>query len=347
MSHVKTIGIDLAKNKFHIACLDEAGKKISTKKLNRDEVLAYLQTIVGSETVVAMEACGSSHYWAQEIQKLGVTVKLYKPSDVKAYASTKQKNDINDALSIAKTALDSDRRTVAIKTREQQQVCFLHKRRKQLIEQRIQNTNELRAVLSEFGVVDNLSPHLFITNMGRIVETAHVENHFMDSVYQVLQEMVCHIQNLQQQIKRLDKEIIDRNKSSEMAKRFTTIPGIGPINASILEVCPFESYDNPRDFAASLGLVPTQNTTGGKIRLGSITKKGSRYIRSTLIQGARSLLIHAANLKRQGKQLCALKTWALQKCEELGFNKAAVAVANKLARIIWAVGTTGSIYDAR
>lgn len=347
MQALKTMGIDLAKTNFHLSGLDACGKKIINKKMKREHVLSELASHQSAGTVVAMEACASAHYWAQQIQQMGFTVKLYNPKVVKAYASTKQKNDANDALSIAKTALDPDRRTVAIKTRAEQQISFIHKRRKQLIEQRIQNTNELRAVLCEFGIYETLSCHNFINTIGLIIEEAHKENPFFDEVYLILQNMVATIQALQADIKTLDKVIVEQNKSSETAKQLLTIPGVGPICASILRICPMSSYDNPRDFSASLGLVPSQNTTGGTIKLGRITKHGSRYIRSVLIQGSRSLIISASRRQQEGKSLCSLKKWALQKVEELGFNKASVAVANKLARISWAVIIHGKAYDAR
>ena len=347
MEKVKIVGIDLAKKTCHLVGLDREGKKIFSKKTNRTDMLMELLKYKDTDQIVAMEACGTAHYWAQEIQKIGYTVKLYSPRDVKAYAATKQKNDSNDALSIGKTAFDLDRRSVAIKTREQQQIHFVYKRRKQLIEQRIQNTNELRAVLAEFGIYENLSCHNFINSIKHIIDEAHITNPFMDSVYQILQNMVTRIHALQDEIQQLDLVIKEQNKASKVAQRLQTIPGIGQICASILEVCPIQSYDNPRDFSASLGLVPTQNTTGGKVKLGGITKHGSRYVRCVLIQGARSLIIQSSIAQRAGKQLCSLKKWALQKVEELGFNKAAVAIANKLARIVWAVFTKDIIYDGR
>lgn len=346
MMYLNTIGIDLAKNIFHLVVLDQTGKKTLSKKLTREEFLPFLEAKASPDTLISMEACGTAHYWAQEIEKLGFCVKLFKPRDVKAYLGDKQKNDINDALSIAKIALDPDRRSVAIKTRSQQQVCFLHKRRQQLIEQRIKNTNALRSVLAEFGVYITQTPNIFIKRVCAIVENAHFDKPFLDSVYRTLTRMAEDIQSLQHQIQCLDKDITTLNKTSECVKKLKSIPGIGELNASILSVCSVASYATDRDFAASLGIVPKQNTTGGHIKLGRITKRGNRYIRTLLIQGGRSVIIQASKNKTKNTHE-RLKAWALLKYDELGFNKAAVAVANKLARIVWSVITTDCMYDAR
>jgi len=151
MNYSSIFGIDLAKTNFHIVELDAAtGKKIKQHKLKRDQVLDFFKEKTGA--LVAMEACGTSHYWAQELAKIGCEPRLYKPYDVKAYASTRQKNDTNDALSIAKTAMDLDRKTVMIKTKEQQELTFLHNRRKNVIGQRVETSNSLQAALGEFGV---------------------------------------------------------------------------------------------------------------------------------------------------------------------------------------------------
>ena len=333
MTEYKIISIDLAKTKFHIAALDFEGKLILKKAVLREELLDYMITTFPKDSLIAMEACGGCHYWGQQFQEHGFKVKLLKPKDVKPYAKSKQKNDMNDALAIAKAALDPELT-----------VSFLHKNRKNIIKQRIQKSNGTLTSLMEFGFVAKVSKSAFSKNATFYIKEAYEKTYICKEVYDLLIEDSKEIEHFLNREKSLDTKIISLNKESEKAKRLRDIPGIGDINASILSIQPMETYDTPRDFSASLGLVPSQHTTGGEIRLGSITKQGNRYVRTMLIQGARSVIMRGC--KTNPPKDDPLYDFAKKLYEQKGFNVAAVAVANKMARIAHAIITRNRSYNA-
>ena len=345
MNDYKVIGIDLAKTKWHIAAMNGEGRATLKRPISRYDFFDQLSSLFPSPQTFAMEACGGCHDVGRKLQNLGHQVILLRTQDVKPYAKSRQKNDLNDALAICKASLDPELKRVHIKTQEEQVVSFLHKTRQNVISQRIQRSNALISSLHEFG---------YIVSCGKAKFAKECEHHIHDALQSgditqdVAEEMLKEkkeIDQLFQREKELDARIVQFNKSSDKAKRLLTIPGIGPINASILSNKPIETYATPRDFAASLGLVPKQHTTGGQIHLGRITKQGDRYARTMLIQAGRTLVMRTfkANvpedslyqfierLKKRGK----------------GYNVICVAVANKLARMAYACVMKSCPYDAR
>lgn len=334
MNEYTIIGIDLAKTKFHIAALNSENKVILKKSISRQNFIERLETMFAPNQTFAFEACGGAHNIRQILTGRGHKVIALKPKDVKAYAKSRQKNDINDAIAICKSALDPDLKRVHLKTKTEQEVSYLHKTRQNVIRQRIQRSNSIMTSLQEFGFIVLCGKAKFAKECKDYVLKAY-EDHSIGRV--IYQEMVSDCDEIEQLIKRekeLNKKIIASNKQSEKAKLLETIPGIGPINASILSNKPMQTYETSRDFAASLGLVPKQSTTGGNIKLGGITKQGDRYARTMLIQAGRSIVMR---LQKANPPKDKLYNWAkaLQKTGKK-FNVICVAVANKLARIAYA-----------
>lgn len=344
MENYKVIAIDLAKRNFHIVALNEAGKKVFAAKCGRNDLISTICTTFKKETKIAMEACGGSNYWARSLEKDGFSCLLLKTHDVKPYSKTRQKNDMNDALGIAKASLDPDLRPVQVKTLETQESCLVHRLRANTIKERVQKTNALMGLLHEFGFVSALSKKNFAKSARECVLEAFNEKKIGETSKNLFLVEAEEINLLLKKEKMLDRVIEEKNKTNEEAKILQTIPGIGPIISSIMTTLPIKSYDSGRDFAASLGLVPSQRTTGGVIQLGSISKKGSRYARTMLIQGARSILMNTSKGRGLGD---ALISWGYKLWKRIGFNKACVALANKLARICYACLNKNASYKTR
>jgi len=343
MNDYNIIGIDLAKNIMHLVQVNKTGKKVAHKKLKRDELLHYLSSI-DKDTIVAMEACSGCNYWSQAISKLGLQVKLMKTKDVKVYAKSKQKNDYNDGLAICKAAMDPELKVVRAKGREDQDISFLHKSRMNTIKDRVQRTNSLMSSLYEFGYVTKLSKSVFCIECANEVTQAYEEHRLSERIHSILLRDCNEIKELCEKEKYLDKLIAACNKQNKKAVKLQKIMGIGPINASCLSIAPVETYPTPRDFSASLGLVPRQNTSGDKVYLGSITKQGDRYARTMLIQAGRSIAMRARVVKEPKDKLLQ---WAQKKfAEKKPFNVICVGLANKLARIAYSVIINGTEYEA-
>jgi len=333
MTNIKTIGLDLAKRKFHFVTLDHTNKKIGTVKCDREHLLAKLLEADPRSTLIAMEACSGSHFWARQISQEGFQVRVIKTSDVKAYAKTRQKNDANDALAIAKTAQDLDMKWVQPKSLDIQELCLVHKLRQSTLKNRVQKTNALMGHLHEFGYVPSSASKTSFARSAKIhVLAAFDQDLFCAPTRDLLVNEAEEITQLLVKERQLDQQIQKRNRTCAVTSRLKTIPGIGDIVGSAMATLSYESYDNARDFSASLGLVPSQYTTGGMIRLGGITKKGCRYTRTMLIQGARCILMGHAKRKQKPD---LLMQWAGQIHKKKGFNVACVAIANKLARICY------------
>ena len=331
MSNYKVIGVDLAKKKFHFVAMNEKNKIVLKKAMSRKVFFENIPKMFPKSEVFAFEACGGAHYSAQTLESMGHKVILLKPKDVKPYAKIRQKNDINDSIAICKAACDPDLMHVKAKTIEQQEIAYLHKARQNAIGQRIQRSNSLITSLFEFGYLVNCGKSKFAKDCKDYIEKAFAEDFVNQTIYDQMLLDCEEIVQLVQREKSLDKEIVNKNKHSAKAKLLETIPGIGPINASILSIKPMEIYDSAKDFAASLGIVPKQNTTGGKIILGRITKQGDRYARTMLIQAGRSLVMRSYKIN-QPKDVLQEFIERL-KAKGKSFNVIAVAVANKLARI--------------
>jgi len=334
-------GIDLAKNIMHFALTNRSGEKIKQFKAKRDDFLSAIAQL-DPDTLIAMEACGSSNYWAQEITRLGYKARLIKTKDAKVYAKSKQKNDFNDALAVAKAARDPELQSVKAKSKAGQDISLMHKTRQNTIRDRIQKTNSMMSSLGEYGYLTKLSKGKFCKACGSEVEKAYQENFISKQAYEILKIDCQEITALCEKEKLIDKLIVQSNKQSAKATKLQNILGIGPINASCLSNAPMENYETPRDFAASLGLVPKQSTSGDEIVLGSITKQGDRYARTMLIQAGRSVVMRAKTIKGPTDKLLI---WAQRKLAEgKHFNVVCVGVANKLARIAYSVVINNTEY---
>lgn len=353
MNDCTVIGIDLAKHVFHLVGLDANGHKLFAKKLKREALLPFIESHATSRPVLAFEACSGAHYWARRFQEAGYTIRMLKPRDVTPFARLRQKNDTNDALAIAMASKEASLRSVGVKSLEQQQAMALHHMRQQTIETRIKHSNLLCAFLHERGFVVKVPPGGIAREARDLLERAHREEYIGAEEFEWFEaELVSEIEALIEKEARLNARITEQCQSDARAQRLQTIPGIGPINAHwFAKAMNLGHYHDGRDFASSLGLVPSQSTTGGKIRMGRITKRGSRYARTLLVQGARSILMHCIKRSQQGlaQGLCldAHLKWAWEKYQKLGFNKAAVALANKMARILHACETRAQTYQPR
>jgi transposase len=336
MKEVTTIGLDLAKSVFQVHGADAQGRAVFRRQLKRREVLAFFSK--QPSCLVGMEACGTAHYWARELRRLGHTVKLMPPKYVKAYVK-RGKTDAADAEAICEAATRPSMREVAVKTVEQQSVLMLHRARDLLIRQRTQAINALRGHLAELGIVaaagnDGVKALVAVAGNeadARVPEVARL----------ALRALVATLAHAGGEIARLDAAIHAAHKADAASLRLKTIPGVGALAASavIATVGDARVFTSGRGFSAWLGLTPRIDGTGGRVTLGPITKTGDRYLRRLLVMGAISVLGHA---KRNPGKL----PWAMALLGRLAFKAAAVALANKIARVIWALMVRGGTYTA-
>lgn len=334
MEEVSIIAIDLAKHVFqlHGACSD--GTPAFRKKLSRGRLLPFLGA--KPRTIVAMEACASAHYWGREIQALGHEVRLIAPAYVKPFVK-RQKNDLADAEAIAEAAARPTMRFVAVKSAEKQASGMVFKTRDLLVRQRTQMINALRGHLAEYGVI---APH-GVFHLSRLAtEVRSASCRLPAAVVDLCTLLLHHIETLAEQIALLDRQIRERARENEAVRRLMTIPGVGPICALALEALapPPETFDKGRDFAAWLGLTPRQNSSGGKARLGRVSKMGQRDLRRLLIIGAMAVVRWAS---RKG---APAGSWLARMLERKPRMLIAVALANKIARVAWALMVRGGVY---
>lgn len=327
METISVIGLDLAKNVFQVHCADKKGRRLQSKPLRRAQLLRFFATL--KPCLVGMEACGSSHYWARKLQALGHTVRLMAPQYVRAYVKT-NKNDAADAEAICEAVTRPGMRFVDVKTEEQQAILLLHRDREGLTRDRTALINRLRATLAEFGVVTPTGPqrlkHWFredYSNYGTTLPAL---------VLRQIERMRTRMCGLDDELAALDVEIDLTSRNNEACQRLQTVPGIGRLTASALvaTVGKGQSFKSGRQFAAWLGLVPRQHSSGGKQRLLGISKRGDGYLRRMLVHGARAVIRHM-NPKR------AVTGWLTQFSARAHRNVVIVALANKLARIAWAM----------
>lgn len=337
MSDITTVGLDLAKNVFHLVATDHHGREVTRKQLRRSQVLAYFANLPPCR--VGMEACGGAHDWARRLQALGHEVRLIPAQYVKAYVRG-NKHDFNDARAIAEAVCRPDMPLVAIKTPAQQDVQTLHRLRAARLAERTALGNQLRGLLTEYGLVLPQGIHVVRRRLPEILEDA--ENGLSESLRRLLARGYEQLCQLDEHIEFYTDEVNRQLQADEAAKRLETIPGFGPIVASVFHsvVGDGQAYRRGRDVAAALGLVPRQHSSGGKPLLLGISKRGDGYLRSLLVHGARSVVSRAA-----GKN-DALSRWIERIKHERGVNKAVVALANKLARIGWAVLRHQTAYRA-
>jgi transposase len=326
--NITTIGVDLAKSVFHVHGVDERGKTVLRKALKRAEVMSFFARLV--PCLIGMEACGSAHFWARKLSELGHTVKLMAPQFVKPYVKT-NKNDARDAEAICEAVARPNMRFVAIKTVEQQALLGIHRARQGFVTARTAQSNQLRGLLSEFGIVMPKGIGGVERRMPEILEDA--ENGLLGHSRELFARLYAHFRELDRQVGELERQIKAWHRGNTASRRLEAIPGIGPLSASALaaSIGDAKAFKNGRQLAAWLGLVPRQHSSGGKEVLLGISKRGDTYLRTLLIHGARSVLL---SLKRHANQA---EGWLARLAARRNHNIAAVALANKNARIIWAL----------
>jgi transposase len=336
MGEVSTIGLDLAKSVFQVHGADASGAVLFRKKLRRHQVLTFFAA--QRPCTVAMEACASSHHWAREIGRLGHAVRLIPPAYVKPFVK-RQKNDAADAEAICEAAQRPTMRFVAPKSEQAQASALVFRARDLLVRQRTQIINALRGHLAEFGIVVAKGP----AHVPHLVQAVEDEAEPIPELARpILQLMIETLHRLDEQIARLDREVAQRAKENETARRLMTIPGVGPVTAVALVALapPAETFKCGRDFAAWVGLTPLQHSTGGKQKLGATSKMGERTLRRLLIIGANSVLLWVA---RNG---APAGSWIGRMLARKPPMLVRVALANKMARIVWALLARGEVYRA-
>ena len=335
---ITTIGLDIAKNVFYAVGLNRAGQKVWGKRLRRGKVLETFANLPAG--TVGIEACAGSHYWGRELERLGHRVRLIPPQHVKPLAR-RQKNDAHDALAIAEALSRPQIRFVPIKSVADHDRQAVHRVRKRQQGWRTALVNQTRGLLGEYGIVIPQGIGHLRQAIPRLLEDA--DNGLTDDFRALLASHYELLGMLDRRIDALDTQIAREVKGDETAQRLLTIPGFGPIVTSAwrARISDPQAFRRGRDVAASLGLVPRQHSSGGKTQLLGITKAGDAYLRTQLIHGARAVLNHAH------RKDDPLSRWVTRVAQRRGRNVATVALANKLARIAWAVTTTHTPYDPR
>jgi transposase len=321
--NITTIGIDLAKNVFQVHGTDERGKAVLNKALRRSQMMQFFTQ--RPPCLIGMEACGSAHFWARKLSALGHTVKLMAPQFVKPYVKT-NKNDARDAEAICEAVGRPSMRFVAIKTCEQQALLALHRARQGLVRARTAQGNQIRGLLAEFGHVIPKGRRYLEQHIPEILEDA--ENGLPGMSRELFARLLEHLRYLDMQVQGLEAQIKAWHREDGASRRLEQIPGIGPLTASALvaSIGDARNFKNGRQLSAWLGLVPRQHSSGGKQTLLGISKRGDVYLRTLLIHGAR------ANLR-----IAKPHQWGTVLAERSNKNLAAVALANKNARIVWAL----------
>ena len=334
--NVSTVGLDLAKNVFQVHAIDEAGEVIVRKALRRRQVMPFFNRL--APCLIGMEACGTSHFWAREIAALGHEVKLMPPAYVKPYVK-RGKTDAGDAAAICEAVTRPTMRFVAMKSPEQQSVLALHRSRDLLIRQRTQLVNMIRGHLAEFGIVLANGIQHALKLVDRLLDGAALDIPALAA--KVVITLAEQVRDLQMRIGGLEKDLKTWSRDNEVVKRLQTIPGIGIVTASALaaSVTDPQQFTSGRQFAAWLGLTPRANSSGGKERMGRISKMGDRYLRRLLVSGMTS---QCRSVRRNPE----VHPWATDLLRRKPAKLVAVAMANKAARIAWAVMTRDDIYRA-
>jgi transposase len=335
MQAITTIGLDIAKSVFQVHCVDAGGQVVIRRQLKRRYVLAFFEKL--PPCLVGIEACASSHHWSRELQALGHTVRLMPPAYVKPYVK-RQKNDSTDAEAICEAVTRPTMRFVATKTPEQQSCLMLHRTRHLFIRQQTAVINAIRAHLAEFGIVapvgrngvDQLLGVVADSNDKRLPEVARA----------CVAALGAQLRMQKAQILEFDRMIRVWHRSSEASRRLDEIPGVGPVLATALvgSVADPKAFRSGRDFSAWIGLVPKQHSSGGKDKLGSISKQGDRYLRSLFTAGALAVIRYA---KIHGTKH---RPWLTALLARRPTKVAAIALANKIARMAWVMMARGERY---
>jgi transposase len=332
---ITTIGLDLAKSVFQVHAINDAGEVVVRKALRRSQVLPFFAKLPACR--VGIEACGTSHHWARELMKLGHEVRLMPPAYVKPYVK-RGKTDANDAEAICEAVSRPTMRFVPVKSPEQQAALALHRTRDLLVKQRTQLVNMIRGLLAEFGVemARGLHHALALAKQWTDGRAANVP----ELAQRVVASLARQVGAVQQQLETLEKELLAWHRSNELSQRLATIPGVGVISATALaaSVSEPERFRSGRQFAASLGLTPLQNSSGGKERMGRISKMGDRYLRRLLVVGMTSLIRRARTAPGSVDPRIPLML------ERRPARVVTVAAANRTARVAWAIMTKGGTY---
>jgi transposase len=336
MRTVSTIGLDIAKSVFQVHGIDAAGEVVIRRQLKRRYVLAFFQKLPAC--LIGIEACASSHYWSRELQALGHTVRMMPPAYVKPYVK-RQKNDMADAEAICEAVTRANMRFVPTKTPEQQSGLTLHRTRHLFIRQQNSVINAIRAHLAEFGIVAPVG-RKGVEELLRVV-TDPSDKRLPEVVRSCVTALGRQLLNLKQQILDFDRMIMAWHRSNETSKRLNCIPGVGPLLATalVVSVADPKTFRSGRNFSAWIGLVPKQHSSGGREKLGSISKQGDRYLRSLFVAGALAVIRYA---KMHGTKH---RPWLTALLARRTTKVAAIALANKLARIAWAMMATGTRYN--
>ncbi|MDG2971205.1 IS110 family transposase [Pseudomonas extremaustralis] len=332
---IRTVGIDLAKNVFQIHGMNERGKPLLRKQLKRDQVVVFFANL--PPCLIGMEACGSAHYWARKLEALGHTVRLMAPQFVKPYVKS-NKNDAADAEAICEAVTRPTMRFVPIKNIEQQSVLALHRARQGFVKARTAQANQIRGLLAEFGLIVPQGIAHITTRLPSVIEGA--ANELPVSFRQLIERLIEHFKVLDKEVEELEAQIKAWHRADEISRQLERVPGIGPLTASALvaSIGDAKNFKNGRQLAAWLGLVPRQHSSGGKSTLLGMSKRGDAYLRTLMIHGSRSVIYRASQKNDPD-------SWLVKLIKRRNVNVAAVALANKTARIVWALLTHKSEYQ--
>jgi transposase len=334
---IATIGLDIAKRVFQAHGVDAAGKAVLRRKLQRADVLRFFKSL--SPCLVGIEACGTAHHWAREIKALGHDVRLMSPSYVKPYVK-RGKTDAADAEAICEAVTRPTMRFVPVKSAEQQALLMLHRTRDLLVRQRTMLVNALRGHMAELGFIVPQG----ISRVGDLLAmlTGEDDATLPKMARQALRGLTAVLGGLGEQVKEVEQKILIWHRENETSRRLATIPGVGPITASaiVATITDPTQFQSARHLAAWIGLVPKQNSSGGKERQGRISKQGDRYLRRLLVLGATSVIRHVRT------KPAAEAGWLKSLLERRPAKLVSVAQANKTARIVWAVPTRKEVYRA-
>jgi transposase len=335
MQTITTIGLDIAKSVFQVHGVDAQGQVIIRRQLKRRYVLAFFQKL--APCLVGIEACASSHHWSRELRALGHTVRLMPPAYVKPYVK-RQKNDAADAEAICEAVTRVNMRFVATKTPEQQSCLMLHRTRHLFIRQQTSVINVIRAHLAELGIVAPVG-RKGVEELLDVVADAS-DKRVPEVARACLAALGAQLRRLKEQILEFDRIILAWHRSSETSRRLDAIPGVGPMLATALvaSIADPKAFRSGRNFSAWIGLVPKQHSSGGKDRLGSISKQGDRYLRSLFMAGALAVIRYA---KINGIKH---RPWLTALLARRPVKVAAIALANKIARMVWAMMARGERY---
>jgi len=336
--NITRVGVDIAKSVFHVHAVDRHDKTLWQAKLNRNQWLEALCERVSPGAEFGMEACASAHYWGRELQKRGYRVKLIAAQFVKPYVKS-NKNDRADAEAICEAMGRPGMRFVAVKSVEQQDIQAAHRIREELVGQRTAKANQIRGLVGEYGIVAPVGIQKLRHALPQWLEDA--QNGLTDEFRALLADLAEDLRHLDGRISGLDERIAQCVKNDPVARRLMELRGVGPLTASALAgaLGDGKAFTKGREFAASLGLTPRQHSTGGKDRLLGISKRGDSYLRKLLVHGARAVLRHAKD-REDG-----LSQWLKALSARKHANIVVVALANKTARIAWAIVHNETSYD--